>query len=285
MSIGRTINRVRDARKQNTSFHEALMGSLHSVREKELTPDFWIGPSRLPELCPRAYTIAWRLGVPFVDQFDPDSRWRMDLGTGIHTIFQELWTGPQGWLLGKWTCRGCRHEHGEATIKGAVRCPKECAGCGLVPGYRTEFEYGEIFLSDPELRVRGYTDGLGQLPAQPAELWDVKSTGDLRYVRQAPRKNDATQLQMYLDMAKMKRGRLIYIDRTAKKIEDAIAEHVVLYDGAVVQEMKERIRVLREALEAPKEEPGLPACPNGGSGTYGPCQCKELDLAWTAHGP
>lgn len=285
MSLANTIRRVRDARQETTSFHEALMGSLHSVREKELTEDFWIGPSRLPELCPRAYTIAWRLGVPFIDEFDGDSRWRMDLGTGIHTVFQELWTGPQGWLLGEWTCRKCRHKHGEPTIKGAVRCPEQCEECGHVPGYRTEFEYGEIYLFDAEYRIRGYTDGLGQLPAQPAELWDVKSTGDLRYVRKAPRKNDVKQLQMYLDMAKVKRGRLIYIDRTAKKIENAIAEHVVPYDRSIVQEMKEKVSVLREALKAPKTEPSLPACPNGGAGTYGPCPCKELDLAWAAHGP
>jgi hypothetical protein len=285
MSLGSAIRRVRKARASNTSLSEALAVSLHQVKEKVLTPDFWIGPSRLPELCPRAYTIAWRLGVPFVDQFDADARWRMDLGTGIHQVMQELWLGPAGWLLGAWDCPKCHHKHGTATIKGAVRCPKKCEACDHVPGFRTHFTYDEIQLRDEEYRIRGFTDGLGQLPAQPSEIWDVKSTGAIRYVRSAPRENDVKQLQIYMDMAGVHRGRLIYVDRMAKKFEGALVEHVVPYDESIVKAMKEKVRVLREALKAPKSEPSLPTCPNGGAGTYGPCPCKELDSAWTAHGP
>jgi hypothetical protein len=198
---------------------------------------------------------------------------------------QELWFGPAGWILGGWTCRVCHTQHGKPTIEGAITCPESCRGCGASGGFREEFRYDEIRLENDVLGIRGFTDALARIAPRPAELWDIKSTGSLRYVKKEPRVNDVKQLYLYLDMAGMKRGRLIYVDRTAKKFVDGIVEHEVVLDEVAVRKMKETVREFREALSKDKSEQSLPTCPNGGVGSYGPCQCKGLDRAWASHGP
>lgn len=290
MSLGDALNRVKQARNDGQFLHPLLTEGLESVEEKELFPDMWLGPSRLPELCIRAYTIAWRLGLPLVRQFDAQSKWNMDAGTALHTMFQDQWLGPLGWLYGGWECptclcrMGCGKEH-VATVETAIACPEKCPSCGNEPGWRSNFRYVEPTCIDPILRVRGFTDGLLRLPAQPEELFDLKTTGDLKWVRDAPRINDVTQLNWYLDMAGMTRGRIVYVSRGAKKFEDAMVEHVVYLDADLMKQEKEKVRGLREALKAPKSEPSVPACQYGGRGTYGPCDCTQLDLAWARHGP
>ena len=290
MSLGDTLGRIKQARSDGAFLHPLLTEGLDSVEEKELGPDMWLGPSRLPELCVRAYAIAWRLGLPMIRETDAQSRWNMDTGTAFHTMFQDQWLGPMGFLKGGWECPKCLHtvgleEDNTVSVPSAVHYPEACANCDHVPEWRSGFRYIEPTCADSILRVRGFADGILDLPAQPEELFDLKSTGDLKWVREQPRKNDVIQLNWYLDMSGMTRGRLVYVCRGAKKFEDAIVEHVVYLDAGLMKQEKEKVHALREALQAPKSEPSLPTCPYGGRGTYGPCDCADLDLAWARHGP
>jgi hypothetical protein len=298
MGLGDLIREVRTVREHGKFLLPHLVSQLYTRREITLRQDMWFSPSQLSHMCPRTYAIAWKLGLPLVDEVLPTGRWYMDVGTAMHMLIQDIWGGEGDWLEGGWKCNVCGHTYGidpddkvpavshgvsepdKVTVKSAVRKPKRCDGCGMTPGWRRDFVYVEPLLYDLDLKVAGWTDGILVLPGQPAELFDIKTTGNLYWVRDKPNEDHVTQLSWYLDMAGMKRGRIIYVDRTAKKLENAIVEHPFFLDQRLMTKQKEQVRGLRKVFQAPKAEPSIPACPNGGSGPWGPCSCRDLEDAW-----
>lgn len=279
-----------------------IMKALTSVREVTVTPDMWLSPSVLAGWCPRAWVMAYRMGVPLIDETGPDNRWWMDGGTVHHTLFQEWWMGPAKIIKGGWKCPSCQHvmgidpddkfevhSHGEditdkVTPQSAVLCPDECPACGYKPTWREPFKYVEPILYDAEMRVVGWSDGILDWGPYEDELWDLKtkaSTDGMGWVREAPDEGNVTQLNWYLDMAEMHYGRLVYVDRASKHLVDAFIEHPVEHDPRLMAKEKEKVSAFREACKNP--ESSLPACPDGGRTRFGPCQCRELESAWKDH--
>ena len=271
--------------------HPLMMEDLCHTEDKPLYPEMWFSPSVISVFCPRAWTIAYREGLGLVDRLGPDNRWWMDTGTALHSMLQEKWLGPSGRIRGGWKCHDCGHVHGvdpddkvqvfshrkehrdKVTISSAIHMPGECEACGMVPDWRWGFVYVEPLLYDLDLRVAGWTDGILDLPGQPPELVDFKVVGELKWVTSNPKPEHVIQLTWYLDMAGLPRGRIVYIDRTAKHLADAIKEHIVFHDEKVIQKEKEKVRALREALK--DEEAPLPDCPHGGKLPWGPCDCAR----------
>jgi hypothetical protein len=302
MGLGDLIREVKSVRQQGAFLLPVLTEQLYSRREVQLKKDTWFSPSQISHMCPRTYAIAWKLGLPLVDEFMPNNRWWMDLGTAMHSLMQDIWGGEGGWLIGGWRCSECGHKHGidpddkveamshgesepdKVTVKSAIYEPKVCEKCGMKPGWRRGFSYIEPMLYNLDLKVCGWCDGIMVLPGQPAELIDFKTTASPYWIRNKPNKDHVTQLSWYLDMANMTRGRIIYIDRTAKNLEDAIIEHPFILDKKMMAEQKEMIHGVREVFKAPKEERSIPACPDGGRGPFGPCDCTELEYLWKSHG-
>lgn len=302
MGLGDLIREVKQVRERGVFLLPLLVEQLYQRREIHLKQDMWFSPSQIAHMCPRAYAIAWKMNLPLVDEFMPDNKWWMDLGTAMHMLMQDLWGGDGGWLLGGWKCSECGHRHGidpddkvravshgeeepdKVTVKSAIYKPKECEGCGMRPAWRRDFTYIEPLLYDLELRVAGWCDGLMTLPGQPMESIDFKTTMSPYWVRKEPNRDHVKQLSWYMDMAGISRGRIIYIDRTAKKLEDAIIEHPFHLDKQLMAEQREMVRGVREVFKAPKEEPSIPTCPDGGRGPFGPCDCAELEDIWKTHG-
>jgi hypothetical protein len=294
----------RPERPRDLWLQPRIMEALTSVREVDVKPDMWLSPSVLAGWCPRAWTLAYRMGIPLVDEIGPDNRWWMDGGTAHHSLFQEWWMGPSKIIKGGWECPACGHtvgidssdmvpvySHGEeiihkVTTKSAVLCPDVCEKCGHKPSWRSPFSYVEPILYDLELRVVGWCDGIIDWSPHEDELWDLKtkaSTESMEWIREAPDESNLKQLNWYLDMAKMAHGRLVYLDRASKHLVDAIVEHPVVADHELMAKEKEKVIAFREATKNP--ESSIPPCPDGGSTRFGPCQCRELESAWKNHRP
>ena len=289
-------------RPDNLWLQPRIMEALTSVREVTVKPDMWLSPSVLAGWCPRAWVMAYRLGIPLLDEIGPSNRWWMDGGTAHHTLFQEWWMGPAKIIKGGWECPCCGriegidpdddfpvYTHGEEVIdkvtpRSAVFCPDVCQKCGYKPTWRAPFRYVEPILYDAEMRVVGWSDGIIDWGAYDDELWDLKTKAGpdgMGWIREAPDEGNVKQLNWYLDLAKMKYGRLVYIERGAKHLVDAFQEHPVEHDPLLMAKEKEKVIAFREACNNP--ESSLPACPDGGRTRFGPCQCRELESAWKDH--
>jgi len=296
MAISDLIGRIRDAQEERGHLIPQLMKSLvfHEMKDP-IGPKKWLGPAKAVSMCPRAMVMAHRLGIKLADDIDPQGRWRMDRGTALHVMVQELWLGPMGFLLGGWKCPKCALVHGTdetgvVSFRSAVPMPGECERCGLKNGKWTRFHFVEPEFRDAACLVMGKSDGLLHMAPTPVEVLDVKTTDDLDKVytrrdgtvvppvREAPRETDVKQLQWYLDAAGLRSGRLLYMSPVASQIEKAMVEHQVPFDPAMMHAEKEKIRGLREALQ--EESRPIPPCPYGGAGPYGECACVEVAVFW-----
>jgi hypothetical protein len=299
MSIFEVLDDVRETREANDRIVPVLLEGLMSTRSIDPPgPDTWFSISKVPTLCPRTMVIAQRLNVPLVDASDAQARWRMDKGSALHSVLQEMWLGPQKLLLGGWRCPRCGHVHGAAegatppfwvadpgawvTPQSSVLLPDVCEKCGLKWHPMNRFHYVEPWVVSTDLLIRGRTDGLLRLPAHYAEFLDIKTTASLQGVRYAPRSTDAAQLQLYMGLSECRRGRLLYVNPGMKDVQDAMVEHRVDFDPKLMHEEKEKVRGLREALKD-KTKP-IPRCPYGGKLPFGDCTCVEAAKLWASYG-
>lgn len=306
MGLTSILREVKEAKEEGRFLAPYLMRALCSRRVQRVSPDMWLGPSTITggSFCPRAWTIAYRLGVPLVDDLGPNNRWWMDFGTAGHTMIQDSWLGPAKLIKGGWKCERCLYtvgidpedktevfSHGDpvidkVTVKSAVHRPDgECPQCGLKPTWRQGWTFIEPTAYDTDYLIAGWNDGIITMPNAADEVVDFKFVLSVSWKRKAPADEHVKQVSLYGDMLGIKRGRIFYVERGKKHLADAIVEHGFDIDPKVVQQEKEKVRVFREATKAPKTEPSIPACPDGGEGTYGPCTCVELEAVWKAHGP
>lgn len=297
MGLGDLIRDVQVAKAKGTYLQPYLLESLSRVEDKTVFPEMWMSPSVISKFCPRAWAIAYRCGIPFSDTFGADNRWWMDLGTAMHMVLQEMWLGPAGLIKGGWKCPSCGtvqgydpddltpiRTHGEdhmqkVTPRSAIAMPDRCSQCGFRPNWRTTFSYIEPLLYNPGDKICGWCDGIIAWPSkvQPDELVDFKIPLSLKWVKNAPTDDHVRQLSLYMDMAHIPRGRILYISRSEKHLTDAIIEHPFTLDAEVVTQEKEKVRAFRKAAKDP--ESSLPACPYGGSRQFGPCDCTRLESA------
>jgi hypothetical protein len=306
VGISDVLNEVKAVKERGDWLTPLLMEALCKRETRTVRPDMWLGPSTITgdAFCPRAWTIAYRLGLPLVDDLAPDNRWWMDFGTAGHTMMQDHWLGPAKLIKGGWRCQRCLHtvgidpedktevfSHGDpvidkVTAASAVHYPEgPCPMCGMEPTWREGWTFVEPTAYDTEHLIAGWSDGIVTIPGAPDEVVDFKFVLSVAWKRKAPAKEHVSQVSLYGDMLGIKRGRLFYVERGKKHLMEAIVEHPFDIDPKVVAAEKEKVRVFREAVQAPKEEPSLPDCPNGGEGTYGPCPCRDLEAVWQAHGP
>ena len=299
--IGDIFDHVRKERKAHEFLLPQLLEKLQSQRDVDLPgPNDWLSASKVPLWCPRHHVICHRLKARMYSADDAQGRWRMDRGTAMHIVVQEMWLGPRGWLKGGWKCCECARVHTsdmapEVTISNSIRMPSSCIECGFEPNHFDRFGYEEPWVKDDIARVRGRIDGLLAMPVCAEEVLDIKVTssfkwearqgvpGDRSYdLREAPHQHHVTQLHWYMGPEKIRRGRLLYIDPGAKRLDRAIVEHRVEFDPKLFHAEREKIRGLREALKDPSRP--VPACPHGRRSPFGDCACVEVEDVWVGDG-
>lgn len=307
MGISDVLKEVQEVKEQGDYWLAPLLMEALCKREvRKVTQGMWLGPSTITGggFCPRAWTIAYRLNLTLVDDLVPDNRWWMDFGTAGHTMMQDKWLGPAKLIKGGWKCEHCLYTVGidpddktevfshsapiidKVTLASAVHYPEgPCPECGMEPTWREGWTFVEPTAYDIETRIAGWSDGIITMPGAPEEVVDFKFPLSVSWKRRKPDVNHVAQVSLYGDMLGVERGRIFYVEKGKKHLADAIVEHSFDIDPVVVEKQKGKVRVFREALEAKKSEPSLPACPDGGEGTYGPCSCSELESVWATHGP
>jgi len=285
------LTRIAEIRRDHEWLKDVLAEALHSERKvPAMKADDWLPTSRVPALCPRMHVIASRLNLELTDEWDAQARWRADRGSAIHHVFQELWLGPLKLLLGGRKCSKCGHKHGtdgngDVWPSTSIVCPEKCDKCSNKWRRQDPFQFIEPHAIDKPLKVRGRIDGLLRLPGYYPEVIDLKTTHFLGSeakpwsVYRRPRINDVKQLHWYMDSVQCNRGRIVYMDPAAERVEDALVEHKVSFNPSMMHREKEKVRVLREALA--EEARPVPACPNDRKLPYGDCPCVEVESLWS----
>lgn len=298
MGVGKLFEKIKGNKKQNEWLFPLLVERLNTSEDAGIQgPETWFSISSISTLCPRAVVMAYRMKIPMVKETSAQSQWTLDRGTAMHSIIQERWLGPMGFLLGGWLCPVCAHTHGEdkseppfetydgpwVTPESSVTMPHECEKCGHKYHPIQPFSYIEPWVYNPHVMVRGRTDGILRLhPASRREFLDIKVTMSLKSVRERPWPNNVSQLNWYMEPSKCRRGRLLYVDPSAKLLENAIVEHVVNFNPETMYREKEMIRGLRETLK--DSDKPIPKCPYNGRLPFGDCVCVEMAMFWSNHG-
>ena len=270
----------------------------HDSPGRSIGPDDWIPISFLPKMCPRALVIAHVLGIKVIDVANPDLKLAGDLGSAMHAVIQEAWGGPSGLIWGGWRCtkcaslHGCDHNTGLVTVKSSIPMPTRCQCGGDPTERRRPFTFVEPGVVSERLKVRGKIDGLLKLPSCEGEVFDIKTTGALDRpwrdpvtkafvtLMDKPKDDHVVQVQWYMWLSGIRNGRLLYLDRGAKKFETAFVEHEVGPNDVAMENREQQIRDLREALGTRVP----PSCPTSGRGQYGDCACVEVEGYWPRDG-
>lgn len=311
MGLGRAIAKIWKGKPAPVDYVVLwrVMKNLPERQELTVSADMWFSPSQLASMCHRAYALAAYKNVPIVKEFDVNSRWRMDLGTGGHAVAQDLWVGPTKMLLGGWRCPSCGKVDGvspddspvwwrggerreKVTLASSLPLPKECRFCHFMPSGAARFSFVEPLLFDKYYKVSGRCDGFLHPSIDVYEVVDFKFVGTLYHVRRNPYPQHIIQLFWYMWMAKVYRGRIIYIDRTAKKFRDAWVEHSIEFDDYFMDSERRMLNDLRNCIQEReqfqgdwRQNPRFPVCRYGGKSPYGgPCECVALEASGHGHG-
>lgn len=207
------------------------------------------------------------------------------MGTGIHTALQDHLLAP--YLVGAWRCNGCsklyRHEDGDVLIRRPKRCTsKKCPNSNWeedvvnnwhLPGF--SYIEREIKHSQPHLVC--HVDGLISMDttadvvniADPSlEVLEIKSSGskswDSLYKSGEPVPAHMYQLQMYMGLLGVKRGRLLYVNKGGYTMGNMFLEFEVVLDPEEHEQRMQRLHALH--LAAAKSDP---------RGLYRACDSEE----------
>jgi len=275
-----------------------LFSKVPKTKETRVTHDMWLGPSTVSSLCPKAFVLAGKMGVPLIRHETLQQRWTMDRGTFLHELLQNFWFGRAGMVLGGWKCDDCSHIHGididddtvvmdghgggevvdKVTLKSAIPMPMVCEQCGMKRRWRHGFTFVEPMVYDLGLRVSGYVDGIIRPPETGVlEVMDIKGTSKKALAtlrRRGPYLEHVKQVTWYADMMGLKKGRILYVARDEENVSKAFLEKPVDVDEKMISQEKESLRAIRQEIK--KDEPSIPPCPHGGRRPWGPCECAAL---------
>lgn len=279
-----------------------VFATVPRTKETRITPEMWLGPSTVSGMCPKAFVLAAKMGVPLIKHEKLQNKWTMDRGTFLHELLQNFWFGRSGMILGGWKCDDCGHIHGidiedstpvgdghegdeeytdKVTLRSAIPMPVECEKCGMRRRWRHGFTYVEPMVYDLGLRVSGYVDGIIRVPdTGMLEIMDIKGTSKKALAalkRRGPYLEHVKQVSWYSSMMGLKKGRILYVARDEEDVSKAFLEKPVELDEKLIAQEKENLRAIRE--EAKKDEPRIPPCPHGGHRPWGPCECAGLEAA------
>jgi hypothetical protein len=225
-----------------------------------MKPGDWLRASKVGWLCMREEAICARQGVVRKGGFDGDTRWTMDLGTGIHWVLQNLTLGPVGEIVGEWKCTHCTHVIGSYPDK-LVRMPKQgtpCPNCGEddgnLGGGGIQWEYVEMTVADDELLLSGHLDGLHP---NGTDKWEFKSAAyhAMKRLKEegvgAIYQGYKVQGEIYRRLSGRSRTRYMFVNKGDSGLRSLypLMEH---RNDALWEEIRTGILDLREALEGGK---------------------------------
>lgn len=216
---------------------------------KPLDPaDLWFSASDAHNLCPRLFALAVRHGISIREAPDPELLWIFAVGTGYHYALQNDLLPSLGTLLqGGWQ---------RISKDGKILevHPGKTAGTWTEPGRgwgpKPEGDYWKFVEPKgriPHCRFVGKWDGVLVWPDGATEVLEIKSIREDQFpsvnplAGGRPKADHVLQVQAYLWMSGLERGRLLYVAKGSDKMRHVLAEHVVVRDDAAIRRLEESL--------------------------------------------
>lgn len=199
-------------------------------------------PSKAWGLCPRKQA----LDQLFPDNVDEYITWQdrlvFDSGSALHEWFQQRYMPRFFTVLGNWRCRGCGlvlpsgHKIEDVRVK-----PEGLIGGPHLPVCSGAWKYVEPTVYWPEFNTDGKLDGILEIDWVRV-VWDLKTVGRATQINamSGPKPDNVYQLQVYLNLAEIDIGVLLYFC-----LEDrgkTMKEFTVVRDPSVMQDANRKMR-------------------------------------------
>lgn len=235
-----------------------LMYAKLSRVPKPVNPaDLWFSASDAHNLCPRLFALAVRHGIAIREAPDPELLWTFAVGTGYHYALQhELLPGLDGVLQGGWR-RILKDGRTLEVHPGKTAGPWTETDRGWGP--KPEGDYWEFVEPKgriPHCRFVGKWDGvLVYADGTPTEVLEIKSIREDQFpsvnplAGGRPKADHVLQVQAYLWMSGLERGRLLYAAKGSDKMRHVLAEHVVVRDEVAIKKLESDLLTCGAAVE------------------------------------
>jgi hypothetical protein len=183
------------------------------------------------------------------ERLDNVTRARFDVGNALHYWYQNKYLGPMGVLRGKWLCQRCGEEREGFMPKGGS-CSSR--GCHWV------FQESSVF--SKEWNIVGKCDGIVVVDDKEY-LLDLKTCKPSLFASLSkPWPSAIMQVQIYLWLTGLRKGLLLYIDKSVDGTVP-VKEFMVEYSDKAVEDAKGKITSFRFGMETRS----LPDCMCGRS--------------------
>lgn len=222
---------------------EPLVEFLGSV-EDDYAKDGKFHVSSLYYMCPRCevYKKVLPPGVLIDEKLDVITKAKFDIGHALHGWYQNRYLGPMGVLAGKWICLCCGNKVG--SDEEMVVRPKKCPKCGK----EGEWEYDECLVSSPEWNIAGKCDGV-ILSRGGKYVLDMKTSDPNLFEKMTtPWPSNIYQVQVYMWLLKIKKGLLLYIDKSANG-SVPVKEFEVEYSDDTINDVQGKITAFNLAMK------------------------------------
>jgi len=226
-----------------TMVTDQLVKFLGSV-EDNYAKDGKFHVSSLYYMCPRCevYKQVLPSDITPPEKLDVITKAKFDIGHALHGWYQNRYLGPMCVLAGKWICLLCGNKVGsdsEFVLRPQV-CPK-CLKSG-------DWEYDECLVSSPELNIAGKCDGVILSNGEKYVL-DMKTSDPTLFERmKTPWPSNIYQVQVYMWLLGIKKGLLLYIDKSANG-SVPVKEFEVEYSADTINDVKGKITAFNLAMK------------------------------------
>jgi len=220
--------------------------------DDDYAKDSFFHVSSLYYMCPRCEVYKAVLPPEKLPsaRLDAITQARFDVGHAMHYWYQNKYLGPMGVLKGKWKCRRCH-----SVVKGfmpTTYCEK-CTEEGR-KGVK-DWEFEETVVMSKKWNILGKTDGI-LVPDDEEILLDLKTCKpSLFSTLKKPWPSAIYQVQVYMWLLKIKRGVLVYIDKSVDG-SVPIKEFPVEYSLDTINNTKGKITAFKLGMETKS----LPDC-------------------------
>jgi hypothetical protein len=239
--------------------------------------------------CPRKEVLLNLEDVYEDEEIDPGLEYIFALGTGIHEALQQ--DVLDGWIIGSWRCKGCGRIIGNAEnlyprpdfcdgmqynpdTEELIECPnsnyaEEVEDNWHLPGW--EYREVELTKSDPPVCAHPDTfiwQGNSEPPkgVSPSHkyvaLYEIKTASEFRIkygkrgnfpLEDKPLPKHREQNQLYMGLAEVSQGGILYVNKSGYKIKDSLIEHKYPFDEPLYDKRMGEIRSIFEGIR--QEDP------------------------------
>ena len=228
-------------------------------------PDITFRASEAHKLCPRLLSLAQRDEIRMGNVFNSASLFNFALGRGMHREFQRdafVKGLPPGVFQGWWAPYGVASNDIDHMYTGEPFADDHpCfAPRAWIPKPEGEdvppVRYIEVSFEIPGFRMSGHVDGILVWPDGVIEVVELKKIAPDRFYLVDSREggkpfaDNVAQVQTYLWGLGLERARIVYVNIGAKRVEGALAEHVIPRDNRVIDDIKTGIKDSIAALES-----------------------------------